>query len=88
MVIKCYSELVVVIAKGAPQALTLLDIVIWMGQYITRKGFYLFSERHRVRSIRRVVTASLNEAAQSDRNANKTVAKKRTALFINTFRTT
>ena len=48
MVIKRYSELVVVIAKGAPQALTLLDIVIWMGQYIPAfsgepSGYYLFS---------------------------------------------
>ena len=86
MVRKRYTELVVSIAKGAPQALTLLDIVIGMGKpYITRKGFYLFSERHRVRSIRRVVTASLNEAAQSDRNANKTVAKKRTALLLALF---
>ena len=81
MVRKRYTELVVSIAKGAPQALTLLDIAIGMGQYITRKGFYLFSERHRVRSIRRVVTASLNEAAQSDRNAKQNRGEKTDCTF-------
>ena len=40
------------------------DTAIWMGQHITRKGFHLFFQKHRVRwSIRGVVTVSLNEAA-------------------------
>ena len=48
MVMKRYTKRVVGIVKGAPQALTLLDIVIGMGQHKPAfsgepKGHYLFS---------------------------------------------
>ena len=33
MVVKRYSELVVAVAKDAPQVSTLFDTVMWMGQH-------------------------------------------------------
>ena len=42
MVKKRYAELVVGISKGAPQALTLLDIVIGMGQYIPERDLLTY----------------------------------------------
>ena len=49
MVRKRLIELVVFQPKGAPQALTRLDSVMWMGQYTTRKGVYLLFQQDRVR---------------------------------------
>ena len=103
MVRKRYTELVVSIAKGAPQALPLLDIAIGMGKYTTLAKWSGL--------VRQVVSIWLRELTyflkdtvsgwigDSDRTSEKkqhnrretpsrTVAKKRTALFISTFFTT
>ena len=59
------------------------DTVIWMGQHTTRKGLYLFFLQHRVRSIRRVVTALLNEAAHwRKRQRNRAEKTERTYLKL------
>ncbi len=44
------------------------------------KGHYLFSQKHRVRSIRRVVTALLNEAAHWREKATKPCRKNGTHI--------
>ena len=86
MVRKHYTELVVGIVKDAPQVLPLLGYRDRDGATYTResgepKGYYLFSLQHRVRSIRRVVTVSLNEAAHWRETPTKPWRKNGLSLF-------
>ena len=57
MFIKRLIGLVAFQPKDAPQVLILLGNVMWMGQYITRKGDYLLFQQQRVRVSKLVVRA-------------------------------
>ena len=48
----------------APQVPTLLDTVIWMGQYKPAFGgvFYLFSQRHRVSEVPPFIQTTISQS--------------------------